>query len=200
MTDDDAMNRLHDAWDRFIAEVGNIIRGVGPAVVSNIETKFNEPEPEPEPVDPTAGGSPTSTEDPPPLTAPTLSEPSSDPTPSEPSPEPSDNPLDPAGPPSNIAPNEDQSQNTEVATQTETFSPGASPAESVSDGVAETTMPVAADPQATADAEQAAANAHPTVSADNVDPLTGAPMPDDVAKWLAANKLTAQPDSGPAPV
>jgi hypothetical protein len=80
--------------------------------------------------------------------------------------EPASNIADPEEPVHNIGPGE--TMQGEVKTQTETFVPdGETPTGSTSLGTTETTMPVAADPQATADAAQAEANAHPSVSADN---------------------------------
>jgi hypothetical protein len=80
--------------------------------------------------------------------------------------EPAANIVDPNEPPSNIV-EEATPGDSSVPTQTESFEPGEHPTESTSVGVTETTMPVADDPAATAAAEQAEANAHPSVSADN---------------------------------
>lgn len=87
---------------------------------------------------------------------------------------PEDNPLDPAEPRSNIDPREDQTGDTtaaaagtlpiQVATRTETFGPGETPADSVSLGTKPTFMPVAADPARTAAQDMTEALSHPSVS------------------------------------
>jgi hypothetical protein len=86
---------------------------------------------------------------------------------------PQSNIADPEQPPANITepdpePEASTPGDSSVPTVTETFAPvDGSPTESVSTGTTETTMPVVDDPQAVADAAQAEANAHPSVSADN---------------------------------
>lgn len=216
MTDNAAIAKLHSIWDTFVSDVSEVLKGITPEAEKDAETiaadavkdaeaadahdldrstvKSNIPAP-PEtvtsgdssvPADPTeTTGTPSSG-----ATTPAAGGASVDST-SVPSAPPAEEPKP------NIDPSEDQTGDTVAATlppattQTETFGAGDTPADSVSLGTTETSMPVAADPAATAAAAEAEALAHPSVSGDA--PLTGTPMPDDVAAWLAANDLAVGP-------
>ena len=204
----DFVERLHSAWDRFVTEVSDVIRNASPVTdpakaeadaaeaAAEHDLDRTEPQsniaPEPEtvaPGDSSVPADPTETAD----AAGTPTSSVVELVPAEASPV--------EEPPSNIDPVEDQTGDTVAAAagtlpsqtsadtvpvEVETFIPGDSPAESVSAGVTSATMPVEPDPAGAAAAAQAEANAHPTVSGQ-------APMPDDVAQWLAANGLKTEP-------
>jgi hypothetical protein len=165
----EAIDKLHSIWDKFIADVTEVIRSVEPEAEKDAETLAADAVAAAE----TAAAHNLDRAEPQSNVAP---EPEAS-TPAD-----SSVPTEPAAPvtepPSNIDPAEDQTGDTvgaaqgtvgvdapaAVATTTETFGVGETPADSVSLGTEATTMPVAADPAATAAAAEAEALAHPSVS------------------------------------
>lgn len=185
----DFIDKLHSIWDKFVADVSDVIRMAEPDARDDVEKAADAAEAaavhDLDRVEPQSN-----------ITAPPESSTPADSSVPVEEPEPAAPAAPVEEPPSNIAPTEDQTGDTvaaaagtlpaQVPVEVETFGPGATPAESVSLGTTTATIPVVTDPQAAADAAQAEANAHPTVTGQ-------VPMPDDVAQWLAANGLKTEP-------